>query len=105
MADKTLFSRLSRLFSSDVVIRNVGGDELKVTDINQIQTTGRYKTNSLVDRFSRLYLYNHKNVYNPNLNYQTMRIQLYTDYEAMDSDPILASALDILADEAMVLDT
>ena len=102
MADKTLFSRLSRLFSSDVVIRNVGGDELKVTDINQIQTTGRYKTNSLVDRFSRLYLYNHKNVYNPNLNYQTMRIQLYTDYEAMDSDPILASALDILADEATV---
>ncbi len=102
MADKSLFGRLQRLFSSDVVIRNVGGDELKVADVNQIQTTGRYQTNSLIDRFSRLYLYNHKNVYNPNLNYQTLRIQLYTDYEAMDSDPIIASALDIIADEATV---
>ena len=102
MADRSLFGRLSRLFSSDVVIRNIGGDELKVADTNQIQTTGRYQTNSLIDRFSRLYLYNHKNIYNPNLNYQTLRIQLYTDYEAMDTDPILASALDILADEATV---
>ena len=102
MADTSLFGRLSRLFSSDVVIRNIGGDELKVADTNQIQTTGRYQTNSLIDRFSRLYLYNHKNIYNPNLNYQTLRIQLYTDYEAMDTDPILASALDIIADEATV---
>ena len=102
MADKSLFGRLQRLFSSDVIIRNVGGDELKVADTNTIQTTGRYQTNSLIDRFSRLYLYNHKNIYNPNLNYQTLRIQLYTDYEAMDTDPIIASALDIIADEATV---
>ena len=32
MADKSLFGRLQRLFSSDVIIRNVGGDELKVAD-------------------------------------------------------------------------
>ena len=102
MADKSLFGRLQRLFSSDVIIRNVGGDELKVADTNTIQTTGRYQTNSLIDRFSRLYLYNHKNIYNPNLNYQTLRIQLYTDYEAMDTDPIIASALDIIADEATI---
>jgi hypothetical protein len=102
MADKSLFGRLQKLFSSDVVIRNVGGDQLKVADVNTIQTTGKYETNSLMDRFTRLYLYNHKNVFNPNLNYQTLRIQLYTDYEAMDSDPILASALDIIADEATV---
>src|SRR5210317_969860 len=100
MADKSLFSRLSRLFSSDVVVRNIGGKQLKVADINQIQTTGKYQTNSLVDRFSRLYIYNNKNIFNPNLNYQTLRIQLYSDYEAMDTDPIIASALDILADEA-----
>ena len=100
MADTSLFKRLGRLFSSDVVIRNVGGDQLKVADVNQIQTTGRYQTNSLVDRFSRLYIYNNKNVFNPNLNYQTLRIQLYSDYEAMDTDPLIASTLDILADEA-----
>lgn len=100
MADKSLFSRLQRLFSTDVVIRNVGGDQLKVADVNQIQTTGKFETNSLVDRFSRLYIYNNKNIFNPNLNYQTLRIQLYSDYEAMDTDPIIASTLDILADEA-----
>ena len=100
MADTSLFKRLGRLFSSDVVIRNVGGDQLKVADVNQIQTTGRYETNSLVDRFSRLYIYNNKNIFNPNLNYQTLRIQLYSDYEAMDTDPLIASTLDILADES-----
>ena len=100
MADKSLFGRLRRLFSNDVVIRNIGGDQLKIDDVNQIQTTGKFKTNSLVDRFSRLYIHNNKNIFNPNLNYQTLRIQLYSDYEAMDTDPIIASALDILADEA-----
>jgi hypothetical protein len=102
MADKSLFGRLRRLFSNDVVIRNIGGDELKVADVNQIQSTGRYQTNSLVDRFSRLYIYNNRNIFNPNLNYQTLRIQLYSDYEAMDTDPIIASALDIIADEATI---
>jgi len=102
MADTSLFGRLRRLFANDIVVRNVGGDELKVADVNQIQTTGRYETNSLVDRFTRLYLYNNKNIFNPNLNYQTLRIQLYSDYEAMDTDPIIASALDIIADEATV---
>ena len=100
MADRSIFKRLERLFSSDVVIRNVGGNQLKVADVGQIQTTGRYETNSLLDRFSRLYIYNNKNIFNPNLNYQTLRIQLYSDYEAMDSDPLIASTLDIIADEA-----
>ena len=102
MADKSLFGRLRRLFSNDVVIRNIGGDQLKVADVNQIQSTGRYQTNSLVDRFSRLYIYDNRNIFNPNLNYQTLRIQLYSDYEAMDTDPIIASALDIIADESTV---
>ena len=102
MADTSIFGRLRRLFSNDTVIRNVGGNKLKTTDVNQIQQTGKYQTNSLHDRFSRLYSYNSTNVYNPNLNYQTMRVQLYSDYEGMDTDPIIASALDIVADEATV---
>ena len=32
MADTSLFTRLQRLFSSDVIIRNVGGKKLKVMD-------------------------------------------------------------------------
>lgn len=102
MADTSLFGRLRRLFSTDVVIRNVGGNQLKTADVNKIQTSGKYNTNSLIDRFSRLYINNSTNIYNPNLNYQTLRIQLYSDYESMDTDAILASALDILSDEATV---
>ncbi len=100
MAERNLFSNLQRLFSTDILVRNIGGNELKIADINQIQTSGKYQTNALLDRFSRLYIYNNKNIFNPNLNYQTLRIQLYSDYEAMDTDPFVASALDILADEA-----
>ena len=100
MADKKLFSRLQRLFSSDVIIRNIGGTQLKVADTNQIQSTGKFENNSLIDRFSRLHNNSGGNMFNPNMNYQTMRVQLYSDYEAMDSDPIIASALDILSDEA-----
>ena len=49
MADKGLFSRLKRLFSTDVLIRNVGGNELKVMDVNKIQMTGELETNSLIE--------------------------------------------------------
>jgi len=54
----------------------------------------------MVDRYNRLYTTNQMPVYNPALNYQTLRTQLYSDYEAMDTDAIIASALDILADES-----
>ena len=36
-----LFDRLRRLFSTDVIIRNVGGNQLKVTDVDKmIENTG-----------------------------------------------------------------
>ena len=100
MADTSLFTRLQRLFSSDVIIRNVGGKRLKVMDTGRIQKYGNLASNSLYDRFTRL----HRPVgsslqYNPTLNYQSMRLQLYSDYEAMDHDPIIAAALDIISDE------
>ena len=33
MADTSLFTRLKRLFSTDVIVRNIGGDELKIIDV------------------------------------------------------------------------
>ena len=104
MADTSVFTRLRRLFSTDVIIRNVGGDQLKVIDTNSFQQSGKIETNSLVDRFSRLHLTGAAPVFNPALNYQTMRVQLYSDYEAMDTDAIIASALDIIADESTLKD-
>ena len=102
MAQKDLFSRLKRLFSTDVIIRNQGGTQLKVMDVNQIQQSGELQTNSLVDRFNRIYtnsatsLYGYQNSF----NYQTLRPTLYSEYDAMDTDAIIASALDIIADES-----
>jgi hypothetical protein len=95
-----LFSRLTRLFNTDVIIRNVGGNQLKVTDVDKIQAYGNVKTNALVDRFTKLHRFGANMPYNPTMNYQTLRIQLYTDYEAMDTESIIASALDIIADES-----
>jgi hypothetical protein len=96
-----LFDNLKRLFSSDVVIRNVGGDELRVIDTDRIQSLGTLQTNALVDRFTKIYTTSGAGIYNVNnvYNYQTLRVQLYTDYESMDTDAIVASALDVIADE------
>ena len=96
-----LFSNLKRLFSTDVVIRNVGGNQVKVMDVDRIQTAGVLQTNALIDRFNRVYTTSNSYAYNLNTtqNYQSMRIQLYADYEAMDTDAIIASALDIISDE------
>ena len=47
MAENSLFGRLKKLFSTDVIIRNVGGKELKVMDTDGIQRLGVIQTNSL----------------------------------------------------------
>ena len=101
MADTGLFSRLQRLFSTDVIIRNVGGNQISVMDTNQIQFNGAIQTNSLMDRYSRIYSTNPSSLYGSqfNFNYKYLRPQLYSEYDVMDQDAIIASALDIIADE------
>ena len=37
MAERDLFSRLQRLFSTNVIVRNVGGRKLKIADTAQVQ--------------------------------------------------------------------
>ena len=93
MADRGLFSRLQRLFSTDVVIRNAGGNQLKVFDVSSIQKTGDLQTNALVDRFNRIYTNSGTSLYGQqtNFNYQYLRPSLYSDYDAMDTDAIIAS--------------
>ena len=102
MADKSVFTRLKRLFSTDVIIRNVGGDQIKVIDSGKIQSTGELETNSLMDRYNRIFSTSPTSLYGAqfNINYQYLRPQLYSEYDIMDNDAIIASALDILADES-----
>jgi hypothetical protein len=102
MADTSIFSRLRRLFSTDVIIRNIGGDQLKVADTNQIQMSGELENNSLMARYNRIYTTSPTSLYGyqSSFNYQTLRTQLYSEYDAMDTDAIIASALDILSEES-----
>ena len=102
MADKSVFNRLKRLFSTDVIIRNVGGDQIKTIDSGHVQSSGEYETNALVDRYNRIYSTAPSSLYGAqfNLNYQYMRTFIYSEYDVMDQDAIIASALDILADES-----
>ena len=96
---KSLFARLKKLFSAGVVVRNVGGKKLKVKDTSDLMyATDR---NSLRDRFNRVRSTSY-NAYTRDfsLAYQAARIDLFRDYDTMDMDPILASALDIYADES-----
>jgi len=101
MADTSIFKRLQRLFSTDVVIRNDGGNQIKVMDTNSVQQSGEFATNALVDRFNRVYSPNTTSLFGAqfNLNYRYLRTQIYSDYDIMDTDAIIASALDILAEE------
>lgn len=98
LKNRSLFARLKRLFSNDVIVRNVGGKKLKVIDTDEIQyATDR---NSLRDRFNRLRTTSYNQYTRDfNLSYQSSRVELFRDYDTMDMDPILASALDIYADE------
>ena len=101
MADKSLFTRLQRLFSTDVIIRNQGGSELKVMDVDSIQRSGDIATNSLVDRYNRLYSPASTSLLGSQIgiNWQYLRTMVYSDYDNMDYDAIVASALDIISDE------
>ena len=101
MADKAIFTRLKRLFSTDVIIRNVGGNQVKVFDFNKYQQSGEISTNALIDRFNKIHTYSDfSNGQYSTPNYPYIRPQLYADYNAMDHDAIIASALDIIADES-----
>ena len=105
MADTSLRSRLSRLFSTNVVVRRIAKNRLKVVDTNRLQSMGSLSNNRYIDRFSGM----HKAqsgfaTYNQNYTFFTSKLELYSDYEAMDMDPIIASALDVYADECTVKD-
>ena len=102
MADKSFFGRLRRLFSSTVVVRNVGGRKLKIADTDGIQSYGNVATNFLVDRYSRMHKGNPNNSvgYGDSSGYQQRKVELYYDYEEMDNDPIISSALDVYSDES-----
>jgi len=100
MADKSFFGRLQTLFSTNTIVRKVGANKLKVIDVNKAQATNKLASNRLVDRYNKLHSSSTNMTYNQYQTFQVQRINLFTDYESMDEDSIISSALDIYADES-----
>ena len=100
MADTTFFGRLKTLFNTGTIMRRGLDGKIRVTDTNKMQSVGNLATNKVVDRYSRLFGSSASNAFGTAANYQTIRMQLFSDYEAMDEDSIISSALDIYADES-----
>jgi hypothetical protein len=85
---KSLFAHLKKLFSSGVVVRNVGGKKIKVKDTSDLMyATDR---NSLRDRFNRVRSTSY-NAYTRDfsLAYQAARIDLFRDYDCVGPDTII----------------
>jgi len=97
MADTSFFGRLTKLFRSQAVVSIDKDGKRNVFDGDERQQTN---LSSLRDRYTKL----QKSFYEQaggaqSMAYQQVRREVFRDYDAMDNDPILASALDIYADE------
>lgn len=88
LKSKSLFARLKRLFSTDVVVRNVGGKMLKIKDTDQIQyATDR---NTLRDRFNRIRTSGYSQYSRDfTMAYQASRIELFRDYDCVGPDTVI----------------
>ena len=104
--NENIFTRLGKLFSSQIVVRQTPDGNVKVKDVDFAQTS---LTTNFIDRYNRLF--NSQNsswgsAYAAKQNaqnaYDAQRRELFRDYEIMDSDPIISSALDIYSDESTI---
>lgn len=105
MADTSIFGRLRRLFSTNTVVRNVGGKRLRVADTDNVQS---FVNRRGIDRYHRVYSSmtggygSSHGRYESAAAFQGSRLQLFRDYDMMDNDPIISSVMDIYADESTV---
>ena len=98
-----ILDRLRNLFQSNIIIKKTDNNQLIVKDIDHSQTS---LTSNFIDRYNKLMQSNYGSNYSKmqNASYDVQRIELFKDYELMDNDPILSSALDVYADESTVKD-
>jgi hypothetical protein len=97
-ADKSFFGRLQKLFSTNTIVRKTK-QGIKVIDTDEYQGL----TTNLIDRYTRMKTPQYSGgLMESAMAYQQVRIDLFRDYDGMDNDPILSSALDIYSDESTV---
>jgi len=100
------FKGLKRLFASDVIIRKIGNNKFKVIDTYNSQAMGSLTTNYLSNKFTSFFSSTYGNYGGYIQNYSgyapIQRPLLFREYELMDQDPIIASALDLYAEESTI---
>jgi hypothetical protein len=103
MADENILTRLGKLFQNQIVVRKTNDGEVRVKDVEFSQTA---LTSNFIDRYNRINASGYGGssyAAKQNANaYDIARKELFRDYELMDADPIISSALDIYCDESTV---
>ena len=105
MADENILTRLGKLFQNQIVVRKTPSGQVKVKDVDFSQSG---LTSNFIDRYSRVVNYNNSwgggyaSKQNAKSAYDIQRRELFRDYELMDADPIISSALDVYSDESTV---
>ena len=93
------FNRLKKLFSQQTILRRDSKGRAKVVDTDYRQRNTNFV--NLRDRYTKL----QRSFYEQqggaqSMAYHQVRRELFRDYDAMDNDPIISTALDIYADES-----
>ena len=97
--DRSFFGRLKKLFSTQAIVTVNKDGKRKVVDTDERQMNTNFV--NLRDRYTKLQRsYYETNQGAQSMAYHQVRRELFRDYDAMDNDPIIASALDIYADES-----
>jgi hypothetical protein len=97
--DRSFFGRLKKLFSTQAIVTVDKDGKRKVVDTDDRQMNTNFV--NLRDRYTKLQRsYYETNQGAQSMAYHQVRRELFRDYDAMDNDPIIASALDIYADES-----
>ena len=101
--NENILQRLGKLFQNQIVLRKTDDGEVKVKDVEFSQTA---LTSNFIDRYNRINSSGYGNSsYQARQNanaYDVARKELFRDYELMDADPIISSALDIYSDECTI---
>jgi hypothetical protein len=98
--NSSFFQKLTKLFSSQAIVTIDDKGKRKIVDVDDRQQ-GSTNLVNLRDRYTKL----QRSFYGDQMAAQSMayhqvRRELFRDYDAMDNDPIISSALDIYSDES-----
>ncbi len=97
--DRSFFGRLKKLFSTQAIVTVDKDGKRRVVDTDDRQMNTNFV--NLRDRYTKLQRsYYETQQGAQSMAYHQVRRELFRDYDAMDNDPIIASALDIYADES-----